>query len=488
MKYTHILAGIMAVCFALAPIAAEQENSDLPGDIQSAIAGCNANVPTNAQTGMPVPFAGVVSLTPGSLPLTDSMVGSLYVAPATGAGGYLQGSPGSEPCRSTRESQFTHILTHNLLVMEEEVSQGTWYQLRTYQPTLPTVSFNHISPVYPVEMITWYEAVLFANLLSVERGYNRCYYTNSSKTTPIDSSNYNNNNTIYFDYTADGFRLPTEGEWEYFARAGTTSAFWANEPMYTSASCSWCLPGYMANLDGVAWWCANSGNKTNVVGMIGPNPWNLKDVHGNVDEWCWDWAGAYPKGVVTDYSGPASGAYRIARGGNCTSYAKDCRSASEGYSWPYARHPTNGFRLVRSLSIHWNWDFGDGSLPSAQSNPTHAYTNPGNYTWTMTADVLGQLCVKTGQITVGGTGSGPTITNITSKTSKAGSSATIYGTGFSTDKKKDVVYFGTKKVKSINKAKTTCLKVTIPKVAKGAYAVTVLVNGVTSNAFTFTVK
>ncbi len=583
MKRALILACAMAMCYALTPIAAGQVEPAQSGNIQSAATGCNANVPANAQTGLPVPFDGMFSIAPGTFFGNDSIVGSLYIAPATGPGGFRQGSPSGEACRNSGadESQFTHILTRNLAVMETEVSQASWDNLRFLQPTLPAKSFSHPWPANPVESVSWYEAVLFANLLSVQRGFNRCYYTNSTKTNPIDSSNYNNNNTIYLDMTADGYRLPTEGEWEYFARAGTTGPFSVNEQYYGSSTCSSCTTA-LFSLMGVAWYCGNSSGTTHEVGTLSSNPWNLRDVHGNADEWCWDWQSGYPSGTVTDYTGPASGTFRIARGGHYANNPSACRSASRGYTYPdVSSYPSLGFRLVKSIPIMWDWDFGDGSLHAFQSNAHHSYSHAGTFTWTVTATVEGTPCVKTGQIGVsdactaasiviqpqsqtissgqtatltviaggtapftdqwyqgpsgdthspasadsysfttpalfsttsywarvtngcnlagadsvtatitvtGSTISGPTITSIKSKTSKAGSSATIYGTGFSTDKKKDVVYFGTKKVKNISKVKTTSLKVTIPKVRKGTCAVTVLVNGVTSNAFTFTVK
>ncbi len=148
---------------------------------------------------------------------------------------------------------------------------------------------------------------------------------------------------------------------------------------------------------------------------------------------------------------------------------------------------------VGMAPLHYQWYQGTYPYTShtvgtdADSYSTGALTTTTSF-WVRLSNTCGQTNSATATITVSGTGSGPTITNVTSKTSKAGSSATIYGTGFSTDKKKDVVYFGTKKVKNITKANTTSLKVTIPKVANGTYAVTVAVNGTSSNAVNFTVK
>lgn len=575
MKRALTLAGVVVAGLTLARGFLGSEGRTRPH--ASAGPAVTAVVPTSVQTGLPAQFDGAVSFTAGALHAYDGFVGNLRVVPATGPGGFVQGSPASEPCRGS-ETQFTHVLTRNLAVMEIEVYQGSWEMLRAAQPSLPAVSFHHADWSYPVEEETWYEAVLFANLLSKHEGMTRCYYTDSSRIHEIDSSNYNNNDTIYFDDTANGYRLPTEGEWEHLARAGTTGAYSKPEPHYSTSTCDSCSAA-LFGLESVAWYCANSGSQTHKEGGLAANPWGLYDVHGNVDEWCWDrMAWAYPAGSATDYQGPASGASRVARGGNYTSYPKTCRSASRGYAFPGDRYPTLGFRLVRSIRISYDWDFGDGTAHSAQQTTSHSYSSPGTYTWSMTATVDGTAYVKFGQIivsnacsaatidqqpqsqtissgqtatltviaggtapfsdqwyqgesgdtsvpigtdwysfttpaltstthfwvrvsngcggadsatatiTVTGGGSGPTITKITSKTSKAGSSAVIYGSGFSTDLKKDVVYFGAKKVRRISKAKTTSLKITIPKVAKGTYAVTVVVNNVTSNAVNFTVK
>ncbi len=139
-----------------------------------------------------------------------------------------------------------------------------------------------------------------------------------------------------------------------------------------------------------------------------------------------------------------------------------------------------------------NYEWYEGTYPDA----THPVgTNSDSYTtialtattsfWVQAANPCGGAISDTATVTVT---SGPIITTITSKTSKPGSSVTIYGTGFSTNKKKDVVYFGTRKVKSINKAKATSLKLTIPKVKKGIVSVYMVVNGKTSNTVQFQVK
>lgn len=288
---------------------------------------------------------------PGDLYDKDPIVGNMMYVPA---GTFTQGSPETEPWRdNVNETQFTHTLTRNLVVMETEITRQMWADLGAVQPTLPDdPSIIDYSPTmnHPVQMSTWYEAVLFANLLSLQNGYRRCYYTNSGFTTPIELWNYTTG-PFYCDSDADGYRLPTEGEWEYFTRTGTTGAFSCDEPNYNSVNCLWCFPGTHPTLEQYCVYCANEPGGTEVVGSKLPNPWNLKDVHGNVYEWCWDWYAAdYPTGTVNDYVGPGSGSDRVFRGGSWSISARYCRSANRSKFDPSFRRKHLGFRLVRTVS------------------------------------------------------------------------------------------------------------------------------------------
>ncbi|MEW6366741.1 MAG: SUMF1/EgtB/PvdO family nonheme iron enzyme [Acidobacteriota bacterium] len=374
----------------------------------------------------------------GDLYPPDSIVGTLRYAPATGAGGFVQGSPVGESCRGGDEAQFTHVLTRNLAVMETGVTRQMWADLRAAQPTLPAdptaLFYSSGSMTDPVQNNTWYEAVLLANLLSAQQGLTRCYYTDSSKTVPVDSTNYIAD-SLFCDFTANGYRLPTEGEREYFARAGTTGPFSVSEPNYSSTTCSDCSWGLLPSLDSVAWFCNHGGFTSHPVGTKAANPWSLKDVHGHLNEWCWDVYGTYPAGAATDFAGPTwdVGAYRVLRGTFWYNDASHIRSATRDRAVPQTRYPGIGFRLVRTVSAFW-------------------------------------------------------INAIKSKTSKAGTRATIRGVGFSTNPKKDTVYFGSKKA-DISKATTTSLKVTIPrKCPKGQVYVRVVIGTQSSDLWPFVVK
>jgi len=129
-----------------------------------------------------------------------------------------------------------------------------------------------------------------------------------------------------------GLRLPTEAEWEYACRAGSTGKYAGT-----------------GNLEDMGWYEDNSGGKTHPVGTKQPNAWGLYDMHGNVWEWCADCYGDYPSGAVTDPRGASSG-YPVFRGGSWGSDAGHCRSARRDYSYSSYLYRTLGFRPVRVLS------------------------------------------------------------------------------------------------------------------------------------------
>jgi formylglycine-generating enzyme required for sulfatase activity len=128
-----------------------------------------------------------------------------------------------------------------------------------------------------------------------------------------------------------GYRLPTEAQWEYACRAGTTTAYNTGDIIS----------------DNTGWYSVNSGNKTHEVGLKPANAWGLYDMHGNVWEWCWDYHGSYGSESQTDPSGPVSGSYRVLRGGSWYPSDPDLRSAYRNVYPPSHRYSRFGFRLVR---------------------------------------------------------------------------------------------------------------------------------------------
>jgi len=175
---------------------------------------------------------------------------------------------------------------------------------------------------FPVENINWFEAVQFCNDLSKELNLESAYR--------IDGEH------VEWDQESFGFRLPSEAEWEYACRAGTSTRFACGD--------------LETDLETIGWYGQNSGNKTHPVKRKTPNVWGIFDMHGNVWEWVWDRYGEYPSGLAADPKGPERGDDRVIRGGSWYARARLCRAANRYRSEPVNRYDGFGFRLARSVA------------------------------------------------------------------------------------------------------------------------------------------
>ncbi len=236
------------------------------------------------------------------------------------AGVFVMGSPEHEEGRDLDETQHEVHLTHDFEMLSTEVTQTQFETLMGYNPS----RFSDCSNC-PVERVSWNEAAAYCNALSDEAGLNRCYEC-SGEGIPVRCSPSLEYGT---PYGCPGFRLPTEAEFEYAARAHTTG------------------PSY-GDLDTVAWHAGNSGGETHEVAGLEPNGYRLYDILGNVWEWCHDLYGEYPSGPVTDPHGPATGSLRVFRGGSWYRLSNLTRAASRNSLAPGTRYGNIGVRPIRT--------------------------------------------------------------------------------------------------------------------------------------------
>ena len=251
------------------------------------------------------------------------------------AGVFLIGSPVGEPGRASDETQHRVTLTKSLYVSMYEVTQSEWQAVMGWNESSPRGEHR------PVELVTWYDVLSYCNQRSTRDGYAPAY----TITGATHDGNHITDATVTWNQDANGYRLPTEAEWEYACRAGTGTAFHNGPIVHAGYVC-----GDDPGLDQVAWYCDNAESTAHDVGGKRSNAWGLYDMHGNVVEWCWDWYDPweFADGDVTDPTGPVSGSLRVTRGGAWWRVPTYCRSAFRDAFGPGSKLVGLGFRLVRT--------------------------------------------------------------------------------------------------------------------------------------------
>ncbi len=232
---------------------------------------------------------------------------------------------------------------------ETEVTQELWQAVMGnnpsyFQGTGKPPAVGETQAKRPVEMVNWYQAIAFCNKLSLKCGL-ECCYTVSGITdwenlayTAIPTGNNTNWNNAVLDLNKNGFRLPTEAEWEWAAKGGTEYKWAGTDTQSELINYAW-----YGNGDG-----GDSGGKTHEVKKKQPNGYGLYDMSGNVWEWCWDWRGGITAGadLGQDYTGASSGAGRVRRGGDWFFTAGRCFRSFRDYNHPGIAFNYLGLRLA----------------------------------------------------------------------------------------------------------------------------------------------
>lgn len=244
-------------------------------------------------------------------------------------GSFRMGSKDGE----RHEKPVHRVNVSDFMIGKYEVTQKEWKDMMGSNPSY----FKGDN--LPVECVSWYDAVEYCNKLSIKVGLTPCYTINKNITDP------NNTNReeilkwlVTIDWNANGYRLPTEAEWEYAARGGNKSKGYK----YSGSD----------NPGSVAWYNDNSGDKTHSVGSKQANELGLYDMSGNVEEWCWDWYDEkyYSNSQLSDPRGPESGAHRLLRGDYWGFFTDSSSVYCRYYDNPDNRYFYGfGFRVARSI-------------------------------------------------------------------------------------------------------------------------------------------
>jgi formylglycine-generating enzyme required for sulfatase activity len=249
-------------------------------------------------------------------------------------------APSSERAPINFEQQHEVTLSRPYLIGTTQVTQAQFESVLGFNPS------DFKGPKLPVESVSWYDAVMFCNRLSEQQGMPESSWAYTIREVRGKPGQHDFEMVVEWrGPECEGYRLPTEAEWEHACRAGSTTATY-NGDLDTAH-----LKDEQPNpvLDSIAWFGGNSDSSSQRVATKTPNEWGLYDMLGNVWEWVWDWDEMYPSAPILDPIGPDTGENRVIRGGSWSLYARFCRASYRGRDWPGHRFNDIGFRVARTI-------------------------------------------------------------------------------------------------------------------------------------------
>jgi formylglycine-generating enzyme required for sulfatase activity len=342
-------------------VSGSSSNTTLVPNANIVFGGSGANrtvtvTPASSQTGT---ATITVTVSDGSLSASDTFLLTVNSAAPTGFALIPQGAFTMGDSLDGDSNAPTRTVTLDAFYMGKyEVTKAEWDEVRTWGLSngySDLAAGSGKASNHPVQSITWYMMVKWCNARSQKEGLTPAYYTNDAQTTIYKTGSVNMTNA-QVKWSASGYRLPTEAEWEKAARGGLSGKRfpWGDTISHSQANYfansvySYDSSGSVNNFHPT--YATESWPYTSPVGAFAANGYGLFDMTGNVWEWCWDWYGTYAAGSQTNPRGTTSGTYRVCRGGGSDYGADDCRVAVRGGTGPTDAGGHIGFRVLRSLA------------------------------------------------------------------------------------------------------------------------------------------